>query len=185
MAARSQTVNTKSSISALGAANSFHDFECSPAVGRPCSLSSCNAYGCTSSVGKLPALKARTVPLLTSRIKHSARMLRAELRVQTNSTLYIRTFVAATGCLSIAASVIGSNSTIHVRLGPAMIWNRKGRPERRPSLFRKLYARRACHRDPEKERVAHQALATGQLPYAVAVLMPKLPKCPVNWRSFI
>jgi hypothetical protein len=85
-AALSQTVNTKSSAGAPGAANSSQFLLRSPSVGSRFFCSSSMAYELTRPAGWLPALCAMNCPLPSVFIRTSARIDRAELPVQRKST---------------------------------------------------------------------------------------------------
>src|SRR5690606_33978308 len=89
LAALSQTVKTKSRWGAPAAANSSQFLLRSPAVDSRFFSSSSRANGFTAPAGWLPAEKARKRPFPTALRIDSARMLRAELPVQRNSTLRI------------------------------------------------------------------------------------------------
>jgi hypothetical protein len=93
-AAWSQTVKTKSSRGLSGRANSSQLLLRSPEVSKFNSPNSLSAIGCTSPFGWLPALKPRNLSLPQRPIEHSAMMLRAELPVHRNKTLYSRGVIA-------------------------------------------------------------------------------------------
>ncbi len=86
-AALSQTVKTKSMTGASVRANSFQLFERRPSVGYPRLSSVFSATGLTAPFGWLPAENARKWPAPSLFRMLSARMERAELPVQRNSTL--------------------------------------------------------------------------------------------------
>jgi hypothetical protein len=73
---------------AIEPANSSQLFDRKSSVSYFSSFSTSSVNGCTTPLGWLPALKPRNRPLPHRFMAHSAIMLRAELPVHRNRTLY-------------------------------------------------------------------------------------------------
>src|SRR5687767_5910691 len=103
-AAASQTVITRSSGGASGAAKASQLLLVSPAVSWPSSRNIRIASGCTAPLGRLPAENTTYAPRPSRVSRHSARMLLAELPVHRKRTRQGRPSMARGSAGSAAAA---------------------------------------------------------------------------------